>query len=623
MAYGRFLGLIACFFFLAGSGVPQEQPDDSRTEPTHRYNFDGAGSSAGASLEGSTSFVKGLEGQALRVGNAGTATLRSADGTDLALNSGDDFSVQFWVRTTADPKQRMVVLSHKHYPDNSLASQKDPGWVFYISDGTWAWNVGSGERRLTYERDNGEQMPANDGRWHQLAMTYDRALAEVRLYYDGQNKAIYNVHDSVGFDFSVDQSLVVGWAGAEPSPQNEILSAIYSGAEKLQALVDTFDGFGLDELASDELVNLIVEPRRLFEQKVASQAAELGAEYAAFRASMQQVDFEPVSAIEAELMRNPYTIHQAFSFMEAAPLLKIYSLIDGKVLIDEEAARMFTERERLYPADFDIDEVAVWNRPLSAEEVLESYAEHFEPVGTELEARTGTITAGVWNIFHGGKHFTIDEHGWDSRKAIAEILRRNNVDVVLMQETYSSGDFIAAELGYYFATTVDWDYLNQGANISVLSRYPIEEVHVDPESPFMTVATKIAISKTQRLHVMSNWYGMAQFSSVFAFNEPRFAESDTIPTLFGGDFNAVPHTDGGDSPASPVMLGAGFTDAYRSTYPSVEEFPGATHRSGRRIDQLYYKGRSLRRTATHLVTTWPTGFPSDHYLIVAAFEWIH
>ena len=133
-----------------------------------------------------------------------------------------------------------------------------------------------------------------------------------------------------------------------------------------------------------------------------------------------------------------------------------------------------------------------------------------------------------------------------------------------MQETYSSGDFIAAELGYYFATTVDWDYLNQGANISVLSRYPIEEVYVEEDSPFMTVATKLAISKTQYLYAMSNWYGMEQFPAVFAFNESRFAESDTIPTVFGGDFNAVPHTDGGGSPASPTMLAAGFTDAFRS-----------------------------------------------------------
>ena len=618
----KIVGMVVCSVLIAGGAIPQEESARPGAQPTVRFGFNGAEDQVGTSLEGDVSFVGGLEGQALRVGAAGRVTLQTPSGAELALDRDNDFSVQYWVRTTAGPGQRMVVLSHKDFPDNSLRSQKQPGWVTYVSDGTWAWNVGSGERRLTYERDNGERMPVNDGRWHQITMTYDRTLAEFRLYYDGRHGAAYNVDDAEGFDFSANKSLVVGWDGTAGSPQAEIVPAIYSGAENLQALVDSFNSFGLNEVTTDEFVNLIVEPDRLFEQKVDEKATELGAEGAAFRTSMELVDFGPVSAIEAELMQNPYTIHQAFSFMEAAPLLKIYSLVDGEVVIDENTARLFTERERLYPSEFDIDELSVWDRPLSVDEVRDSYAKHFEPVGAKFEEEVSTITAGVWNIFHGGKHFTIDEHGWDSRKAIAEILRRHDVDVIMMQETYSSGDFIAAELGYYFATTVDWDYLNQGANISVLSRFPIEEVHVDPESPFMTVATKVAISESQHLYVMSNWYGMDQFPSVFEFNESRFMESDSIPTLFAGDFNAVPHTDGGDSPASPVMLAAGFVDAYRSTFPSVDEFPGATHRNGRRIDQIYYRGRALRNTSTGLVTSWPTGFPSDHNLILATFEWV-
>ena len=111
---------------------------------------------------------------------------------------------------------------------------------------------------------------------------------------------------------------------------------------------------------------MIVEPERFFDQKVDEMAQLLGADGEAFRESMQSVDFEPVSAVEAELMQNPYTIHQAFSFMEVAPLLKIYTLVDDDVVIDESAAQAFTERERLYPPDFDIDNLAIWDRPLSA-----------------------------------------------------------------------------------------------------------------------------------------------------------------------------------------------------------------------------------------------------------------
>jgi len=319
-------------------------------------------------------------------------------------------------------------------------------------------------------------------------------------------------------------------------------------------------------------------------------------------------------------MHNPYTIHQAFSFMEASPLLKIFSLVDGEVTINDETARAFTERERLYPTAFDIDNLAIWSRALSAEEVLYSYSAYIEPAVVELEKELSSITARAWNIFHGGKHFNVDEHGWDSRRAIAQILDRENIDVVMMQETYSAGSFIAAELGYYFATTVDLDYLNQGANISVLSRYPIKELHVQEDSSFMNVGARIAISETQDLWVMSNWYGMDQFPDVFSFHEARFATSATIPVIFAGDFNAVPHTDGGESIASRAMLDAGFTDAFRSRFPDVQRFPGASHRSARRIDQLYYKGASMQNTSTSLINTWPIGFPSDHYLIRATFD---
>jgi endonuclease/exonuclease/phosphatase (EEP) superfamily protein YafD len=82
----------------------------------------------------------------------------------------------------------------------------------------------------------------------------------------------------------------------------------------------------------------------------------------------------------------------------------------------------------------------------------------------------------------------------------------------------------------------------------------------------------------------------------------------------------LPHTDGGDSPASLALLEAEFTDAFRSLYPDVEEHPGASHRSGRRIDQLYYKGGGLKNTSTRVISTRPGGFPSDHFLILATFD---
>ena len=586
-------------------------------DKTIQFRFNGdAVSSAGAPVEGIISgevaYDKGLDGKALVINSGDARGYISVDNGNLQLGSDRDFSIQFWIRTTMDPARPFVILSQKEFPDNTLASQKNPGWVLYSYGGTWAWNMGSGNRRITHERENGAHMPLNDGKWHQIAMTYNAGNTEVRLYYDGNCKAIYNVSDSVGFDFTNQASLVIGWNGTETDYPDGISPEIKRGAELLQALVDEFNSFGLKPIEPEHLESVVVEPKWLFDLKVK--------EMRRLTEKMKTADLAQVMKLRADLMKNPYTIHQVRDFMKVARLLKIYSLAENKIIINQEAAKAYTEDEKLYQPEFMMDNLIISDQALSPEAVLKSYAKFLKPEVVEPGHSKSVITTAVWNIHHGGKHKTIEKDGWDSRMRIVEMLRKENADVIMMQETYSSGDFIAAELGYYFASTVDWDYLNQGANISVLSRYPIKELLVPHHSPFMNVGVKIAVSQTQDMYVMSNWYGMAQFPMVFDFHSSRFMESDTIPVLFGGDFNAIPHTDGGDSPASVKMFENGFTDAYRSLYPDAQEYPGHTYESGIRIDQLYYKGIGIKNMSTRVVSTWPEGFPSDHYLIISTFE---
>ena len=52
---------------------------------------------------------------------------------------------------------------------------------------------------------------------------------------------------------------------------------------------------------------------------------------------------------------------------------------------------------------------------------------------------------------------------------------------------------------------------------------------------------------------MSNWYGMSAFPKVVDFHSSRLIDNNSIPVLFGGDFNVVPHTDGGKSIASKKL----------------------------------------------------------------------
>jgi len=598
--------LCSLFFFALAVSQPDTQ---GQSGGILKFGFDEGVKNRGYELAGSGfHLANGIDGKAFYLTpEDGYSNLRLKG---LSLDGAKDFSVQFWMKTTS--VKPTVFLSQKRFTNKGVTAQKNAGWALYGSSGTFAWSIGSGDRRINYERDNGNRMPVNDGYWHQLTVTYSQEQSEFRLYYDGLNKAVYKV----GFDFVNNEPLLIGSVETESDYKGRHLAEIESGAIQLQALVDEFNKLGVGSLGPEEFISLIVDPKRLYEEKL--KEGDLAVGDSKFKPNSNLLD--KALAIRTGLTSNPYTVFQNRALTDLKPISKVYQLQNNKVVIDESAAAYFAASEKLYPSDFALDELCIWEKVISPEEILESYERYRKAEPVKVERNLKELTVGVWNIWHGGIHFAHEKDGWDSRLRIVEMLQKNKVDIVLMQETYSSGDFIAAELGYYFATTSDWDYRFQGSNISVLSRYPVRELAVSKEAEFNNVAVKLALSGTQEIYAMSNWYGMQQFPAVFNFHKSKFDKSDEIPILFGGDFNSVPHTDGGDSPASLKLLAEDFTDAFRSQYPNVSKYPGVTHRSGNRIDQLYYKGDTLDNISTRVVSSWPTGFPSDHFLIVSKFR---
>ena len=549
------------------------------------------------------SFAKGIDKEAIAISS------NHLELKNLSLDSKKSFTVQFWVQTTS--KNPTVFLSQKDFLNKGISAQKNPGWVLYSSGGTFAWSIGSGKRRLNYERENGHIMPINDGKWHQLTMSYSKEKSEIRLYYDGHNKAIYKV----SFDFESTRPITIGSKSIDFDYSTSILPEILKGAEQLQLVVDTFNQLPVEKVTENEFLSLIVDPRELYIRKLAVTEKE------AEELQKKKIPLlDSINGITKNFHSNPYTVFQNKELTKLKPIGKIYSLKEGKVVLNKYYAKKFTEEEQLFPSDFLMDNLKFFDVELNAEEVLETYKKYKKTQENIPNKKTESLTIAVWNIWHGGKHFTINSDGWDSRKRIAEIFKKNNVDVILMQETYSSGDYIAAELGYYFATTSDWDYRLQGSNISVISRYPIAELDVPEKAEFMNVATKISLGPTQEIYAMSNWYGMTSFPIVYEHHKTKFDNSDIVPVFFGGDFNAVPHTDGGNSIASEKMLASGFIDAYRNLHPNVDLFPGFTHQWANRIDQLYYKGKGLINTSTKVLHAWDEGFPSDHFMILSKFQ---
>ena len=76
----------------------------------------------------------------------------------------------------------------------------------------------------------------------------------------------------------------------------------------------------------------------------------------------------------------------------------------------------------------------------------------------------------TWNIWHGGR----EDGDKVGPQRVVEIIKQSKADVIAMQETYGSGEWISEQLGFHFHP--------RGTNVSIFSRYPVlEDVSVFEE----------------------------------------------------------------------------------------------------------------------------------------------
>ena len=118
----------------------------------------------------------------------------------------DGFSVRLWVRASGPLAGHAAIAASKAWDGGevvdftsnsnlgrSLSTGSLEGWAIATQpNGSWAWNLGDGSRRLDYLPTVGRQ-PIADGEWHQLGFALDRDAGVARLYHDGREVAIYDV----------------------------------------------------------------------------------------------------------------------------------------------------------------------------------------------------------------------------------------------------------------------------------------------------------------------------------------------------------------------------------------------------------------------------------------------
>lgn len=459
-------------------------------------------------------FSHGLEKRGLDMENSRIIpALKDAD--TAWFSNTNDFSISVWVKSENNKRDTTIILSNADFRKKDMGiygkRRINKGFSLYSYNGGWGWNIGNGRLHYNYEPMYNKQPIANN-KWHHLAFTYNSKLHEVRLFYDGVNKAVLHIGDLKNSDFK-----------------------------------SKF-------------------PLRIGEDKNVSSTCK--------------------------------------SFQGT------------------------------------IDELKVWAKIVSPDAIRDEFEYYSKSEVKEPEIENDIITVVNWNIWHGGTHFLKDRDGFDGVERIIKMIKDSQADIVLMQETYGAGSKISSCLGYYYYEASSTIGAVWGANLSIMSRFPIEEVYMIEERSnygknyaFNNGGAKIRLSNNKSVIAFTNWYNGRKpedLEGALKGWAGLIDQCDLIPIIYGGDFNSISHLDDGEGKSghSKLMAEAGFIDTYRKLFPDAKSHPGYT--AGRfedRIDYIYFKGNKL--TLVEAMPIDPNfrgkeertpGYPSDHLGLVAKFK---
>ena len=118
-----------------------------------------------------------------------------------------DFAIEFDIKTTLSTDTFPSFCTNKDWDGAlpidlistsnmglTLESGNILGWtVFLQPNGAWGWNIGDGKNRLDYLPSSLQRV--NDGKWHQIAISFYLDKKTAWLFFDGRHVAIYSLSE--------------------------------------------------------------------------------------------------------------------------------------------------------------------------------------------------------------------------------------------------------------------------------------------------------------------------------------------------------------------------------------------------------------------------------------------
>lgn len=147
--------------------------------------------------------TRGVHGRAWNLGNV---SYRFALQKKNPIKEQDCFTVLLWVKSDTLSREDYVILSEVsqvEYPDDGWKPRvmhgklkgavHYEGWKIGVQkNGAWCFSAGAKGSYYQYNPTSYRQS-IRDGKWHLLGFSFDKEKAEIKFYYDGEMKAIYQV----------------------------------------------------------------------------------------------------------------------------------------------------------------------------------------------------------------------------------------------------------------------------------------------------------------------------------------------------------------------------------------------------------------------------------------------